>query len=279
MGVLWCYKYNIKIMFYNIEMRTFTKFIGACCKYGQEKNGVQLGPQTLLNGMGLSADAIYIDDFDYSGYENLYKLHYDYLRRGWKPVTIGGDHSIALSTVASSARVYKDDLTVVWVDAHADIHTPSSSPSQNLHGMPLGSLLDYDTPHSTPHITPGQLIYIGLRDIEPHEEKVINDLGIENYTMEDLKKTPLDEILTNIYNRTDAIHLSFDVDVIDPIYISCTGTPVKDGISYNDAEKIINKLSPKIISADVVEFNPLLGDKKQVLKETDQIIKLLDLLN
>ena len=225
-------------------MRSVTKFIGACCKYGQKKDGVQLGPRALFNQMGISEDVRYIDNFEHNGYENLFEIHHYYLNTGWKPVTVGGDHSISLSTVASAAKKYKENLTVVWVDAHADIHTQNSSPSKNLHGMPLGSLLDYDTFGGTPHITPDQLIYIGLRDLEPHEQNVINNLGIKNYTMEDLKNTPLDNILTNIYNTSEVIHLSFDVDVIDPVYISCTGTPVKGGISYDDAKSIINKLSP-----------------------------------
>uniref|UniRef100_A0A6C0B548 Arginase n=1 Tax=viral metagenome TaxID=1070528 RepID=A0A6C0B548_9ZZZZ len=257
-------------------MTAFTKFIGACCKFGQKKDGVQLGPKILLSQMNPN-DIIFVDHFEQEGYNKLYNVHGNYLNGGWKPITVGGDHSISLSTIASSAKKYGDDLTVVWVDAHADIHTQHSSLSKNLHGMPLGSLLNYDNSNNETFINSKQLIYIGLRDVETHEKKIIEDLGIENYTMSDLKTTSLDEILTNIYKRSEVIHLSFDVDVMDPLYISCTGTPVKGGISYNDSKKIINKLSSKIISADVVEFNPLLGDDVQVKRESTEIIKLLQL--
>ena len=259
-------------------MRPFTKFIGACCKFGQRKDGVQYGAEVLFNQMNIADDVDYIGNFEKEGYKNLFNLHNKYLKSGWKPITVGGDHSISLYTVASSVKKYKDDLTVVWVDAHADIHTQNSSPSKNLHGMPLGSLLNYANIHVETHIKPEQIIYIGLRDIEPHEKKTIENFGIETYTMDDIKNSSLDTILHNVYNRSGVIHLSFDVDVMDPIYISCTGTPVENGISYYDSKNIINKLSPKIISTDIVEFNPLLGNKHQVQRESERIINLLKLL-
>jgi len=256
----------------------FTKFIGACCKFGQKKDGVQFGAEILLNQLKTHEDPIYVGNFEQDGYTKLFNIHSKYLRDGWKPITVGGDHSISLSTVASSAKKYKDSLTVIWVDAHADIHTQNSSLSKNLHGMPLGSLLNYEGCYDKTHINPTQLIYIGLRDVEDHEEKVIKDLGIESYIMEDIINSTLDNILTNIYNRTERIHLSFDVDVMDPVYISCTGTAVKNGLSYYDSKKIIKRLSSKIVSADVVEFNPVLGDKETVQRESGRIVDLLELL-
>ena len=86
-------------------------------------------------------------------------------------------------------------------------------------------------------------------------------------------------MLSNVYKNSEAIHLSFDVDALDPVYISCTGTPVKYGLSLNDATKIITKLKPKIISSDIVEFNPLLGNKKQALKEAFRIMDIIKMLD
>lgn len=260
-------------------MSTFTKLIGASCKYGQRKDGVQLGAKYIFKHMRANNGVNYIDDFENDGYKQLFNLHNTYLNNGWKPLTLGGDHSISLATVASSVEKYKDDLTVVWVDAHADIHTRESSPSQNLHGMPLGSLLGHDPLFNFPQIKPEQLVYIGLRDVDPYEQQIIRDLNIESYTMDDINKHSLNDILSNVYKNSEAIHLSFDVDALDPVYISCTGTPVKYGLSLNDATKIITKLKPKIISSDIVEFNPLLGNKKQALKEAFRIMDIIKMLD
>ena len=145
--------------------------------------------------------------------------------------------------------------------------------------MPLGCLLGHDNIYNLPEIKPEQLIYIGLRDTELYEDETIKSLGVESYTMEDLQQNPLNEILTNIYNKTEAIHLSFDVDVLDPKCISSTGTPVEGGISFHNAYKIINRLSPKIISVDIVEFNPLLGTKEKMLKERESISNLIELFD
>tara|TARA_B110000967_G_C18847335_1_gene542691 strand:+ start:361 stop:1143 length:783 start_codon:yes stop_codon:yes gene_type:complete len=260
-------------------MRTFTKLIGASCKYGQRKDGVQSGATNIFKHMGVHKDVNYVSNFEGGGYQELFKVHNHYLTNGWKPLTVGGDHSISLATVASSVEKYKDDLTVVWVDAHADIHTRESSQSQNLHGMPLGSLLGHDALFNFPQIKPDQLVYIGLRDVDQYEKKVIQDLGIRHYTVADIDRYSLKSILSKLYRESTAIHLSFDIDALDPKYISCTGTPVANGLSYQDAVEIITTLRPKIISSDIVEFNPLIGDKKQTVKEAFRIINLIKLLD
>ena len=260
-------------------MRSFTRFIGANCRYGQRKKGVELGATTLIKYIERDLDIEYINNFEEEGYLELFKLHNKYLNYGYKPLTIGGDHSISLSTVASSVYEYKDDLTVVWVDAHADIHTWGSSCTKNLHGMPLGCLLGHDNIYNLPEIYPEQIIYIGLRDLDPYETAIIDELNIEKYDMEYLKDNSLDDVLKNIYNKSEAIHLSFDVDVLDPKYVSCTGTPVEGGLTFDEGKKIINKLLPKIVSTDIVEFNPKLGNSDEVYRDAILINKLIDLLD
>jgi len=260
-------------------MRTFTKFIGANCRYGQRKKGVELGAATLMKYTDRELEIDYINNFAEDGYLELFKLHNKYVSDGFKPLTIGGDHSISLSTVASSVHKYKEDLTVVWVDAHADIHTLASSCTKNLHGMPLGCLLGHDNIYNLPEIKPEQIVYIGLRDLDPYESAIIEELGIERYDMEYLKDNSLEDVLTNIYNKSGAIHLSFDIDVLDPKYIACTGTPVEGGLTFNEGKKIINKLLPKIVSADIVEFNPKLGNHDEVYRDAILINKLISLLD
>ena len=259
-------------------IHSVSKIIGASCKKGQKKDGVHNACAYLSKHFVYPERVTYINDFETGGYNNLFDLHNKYLHLHWRPITVGGDHSISLSTVASSVEYFKDDLTVVWVDAHADLHTRESSESGNLHGMPLGSLLGHDNIYNLPTIKPEQLIYIGLRDVEPYEQKIIDDLNIESYSMKYLQNNSLKDVLTNIYNRSETIHLSFDVDSLDPSVISSTGTPVKNGLTLEEATLIINKLAPKIISSDIVEFNPELGDNRDVIIEALTVIKLIDLL-
>ena len=260
-------------------LNTFSRFIGACCKDGQTKSGVELAPIIIKKALGIQ-DMPMIENFQSDiGYKDLFNIHNSLIKKDLLPITIGGDHSIAFSTVASSVEYFKDDLTVIWVDAHADIHTRFSSLTNNLHGMPLGGLLGHDNIFNFQEIQPSQLIYIGLRDVEEYEQQKINDLGIENYTAEDIKNTSLTEILEKIYNTTEYVHMSVDVDVIDPEYFKSTGTPVDNGLTIKDTKEIISKFRPKIKSIDFVEFNPLLTDPNQSNKDLNTLKQLISIVH
>ena len=279
-----------------------SKLIGACCNRGQQKLGVSKGPPFIYkyiydtnhmykdtsskllqkhnniytNVPKPNMDSIRafrmkdrdymntVDIYDYSGtgYRELYELHNYYLFQGKNVVTIGGDHSISISTAASSAQKYNDDLVLVWVDAHPDLHTRESSTSKNMHGMSAGSILGLDNIFDFPTIRPEQLIYIGLRDIDAHEQKIMQDYNIEYYDMDYIKRNGIKQILHNIRNIDAPIHLSFDVDSIDPIYLKSTGTPVADGLTISDAWDVFTILKHNIVSTDIVEFNPELSDHK-----------------
>lgn len=263
-----------------MSMRTFTKFIGACCNCGQPKIGTHVAPKIINNYLDTVFDMDMIEDFNTSGrgYRSLYALHNHYLHLQNKVITIGGDHSISLATVASSAEKYKDDLTVVWVDAHPDLNTRESSLTQNIHGMPVASILGLDNLFDMPTIKPHQLIYIGIRDIDPYEQKIIHELDIENYTMEYINKYGLTDILTSIRNIDSPIHLSFDVDSIDPKYFASTGTPVENGLKLNDIYNIIERLKGHIVSADIVEFNPYLSNNITKQREAMYIANYINCL-
>jgi len=255
------------------------KVIGASCFYGQTKGGVESAARMLSRFLPNKEDVIHIDHFENDGYNKLFSAHNRFLNMGHRPLTIGGDHSISLATVASSIKKFEDDLTVVWVDAHADINTRQSSTTNNLHGMPLGCLLGHDNIYNLPTMKPEQLIYIGLRDIDDYEQGVMNDLNIESYSMDHIKQNSLPDILKNICNRSEVIHLSLDVDSIDPTIITGTGTPVPGGLSLDDVHDIISILSSKIKASDIVEFNPLLcEDNNTLYKEIRDIAKLIYLL-
>jgi len=240
-----------------------TKFIGACCKYGQKKNGVEVGSYLISNFLkNYSFDYITEkdDNFDYKG---LYEKHNRYITNN-RVITVGGDHSIALATCASSIKKYKDDLTLIWVDAHADINTRAKSISKNLHGMPVACLIGTDNVFGLTEINPEKIIYIGLRDLDDYETDIIKQLNITNYDMNFIKSNGINKVIDEIFkeNNIDKVHLSFDVDVIDPSIFPSTGTPVNDGISLHDAYMILGNFRNHIVSADFVEFNPLLSDRK-----------------
>tara|TARA_B110000208_G_scaffold51501_1_gene67645 strand:+ start:5759 stop:6535 length:777 start_codon:yes stop_codon:yes gene_type:complete len=257
-------------------MRTFSQIIGASCKYGQPKIGVETAPELLKDSMAINMPII--DNFEDDGYTKLFNIHNKCLSENLLPITIGGDHSISFSTVASSVKYYQGDLTLIWVDAHADIHTRDSSETKNMHGMPVGGLLGHDNIFNFPELKPQQLIYIGLRDVDEYEQQIIDSLDIEHYTAEFVRNHSLSDILENIYNKTEAIHLSLDVDVMDPIHFGSTGTPVEDGLSIKETKQILSKFKPKIKSVDFVEFNPSLTNTAQATRDLETLTQLINIV-
>jgi len=196
-------------------------------------------------------------------------------------INIGGDHSIAIGSVTASLEKYQDDLVLIWIDAHADINSFKSSRTKNIHGIPLDILT------KSPFISNfnnklkyNQLIYIGLRDCDDYEIKLINDNHISNFTSNEINsldifhQTHLFNLLNEItYDKK--IHLSLDVDALDPKYILCTGTPVSNGLSMDFVTKLISSLKHKIINADIVELNldlETVEDQEKSLNNTLELI-------
>jgi len=249
--------------------------IAASCKAGQKKDGAQCGPAVAKSYYDDVIDPEHFDDG--TGYQLLYnsvctQMEKDEMRR---LIVIGGDHSIAVGSVAALNDHYLkkgNKLYVVWIDAHADINTYESSSSKNTHGMPVAFLLGLCQQKLVKigtHLTPDQIIYVGLRDLDPPEWKFLEDLGIKYYTMSHVKEKGIDIIMSEIkeYVKHTEVHISLDIDGIDPIFTSATGTPVEDGLSLRDVLTII-KSWPKsqMKSIDVVEFNPLIGTDAEVKK-------------
>jgi arginase len=193
------------------------------------------------------------------------------------PMLIGGDHCLAMGSVLASAQRYPD-LCVLWFDAHADVNTEDTSPTGNMHGMPLAGLLGLKAMERAPGFEDGQFKclkpqdvgYIGLRDVDEGEYEYIRELGITTaYHIPDLKnmgiKAQLKAVLDKINPKRDRpIHLSFDVDGMDPIDAPSTGTPVADGVRFHEAVEMVKELreSRLLVSMDLVEVNPALGDAK-----------------
>jgi arginase len=213
------------------------------------------------------------------------------------PVVLSGDHSSALGTISGIKAMYPTKtLGVVWIDAHADLHSPYTSPSGNIHGMPLAAAIADDNlscqvnevvPETKKHwedmknigcpgakILPENIIFFGVRDTEEPEDKQIEKFGIKNYKVDEVRyrglQTCVAEALTKL-SSCDMIYISFDVDSMDCDMISYgTGTPVAKGFDQYEVIDIINQLlrSKKVICVEVVEVNPLLDTKGNKMAET-----------
>lgn len=187
---------------------------------------------------------------------SLYNLSFDLLQNNHhQNIIIGGDHSLAIASVAASLNVFKNDLKVVWFDAHADINTIESSPTGNLHGMPLSYLTGLTLNRFNflrQYLSFQNLFYIGIRDLDPFEVETIQKNNIKFQSCSDFNVGKLLEWIGN-----SPVHLSFDVDCLDPQYISCTGTPVSEGLELPSVLEALTILQEKchIVQVDLVELN------------------------
>jgi len=183
---------------------------------------------------------------------------------------LGGDHCISIGTVPGIIKA-RPNTGIVWVDAHADINTPLTSSSGNMHGMPLGLLLgQYNEVNNLPNFSwfqpclkPSDIVYIGLRDLDAPEKMMIKKLGIKAYTMYDIDKIGIGKVMEEVASylkNKDSIHLSYDIDAIDPFFAPHTGTAVRGGLTFREGNFICESLyaSGKLKSMELVEVNPSL---------------------
>lgn len=194
---------------------------------------------------------------------DLARLVEEAVRAGGFPIVLGGDHSIAMGTLEGLTRAYGAPPGLVWVDAHADINSPLSSPTGNVHGMPLHFALNNG------YAKADQTVQIGLRDVDPNEKRILRELGVKAYTMSDVDKLGMVHVMEQAREIAGAgerpIHVSFDMDAIDPSEAPGTGTPVKGGLSYREAHLVMEMLhdSGQLGSIEMVEINPILDYRNQ----------------
>ena len=206
---------------------------------------------------------------------------FETMQKEQTPLVIGGDHSIAMGTISGLAKHFQqkgERLGVIWFDAHGDMNLPSTSPTGNIHGMPLAHLLGYgDNDLSSimsvkPALKAEDVVLIGLRDIDPIERGFINSSGVTAFTMRDIDQLGMQEVIRRaleIANRhTTGFHLSFDLDGCDPEVIPGTGTKVSGGASLRETHLLLEEcaLDGRMTSMEVVELNPFL-DKANVSAE------------
>ena len=192
---------------------------------------------------------------------------------GHFPLVLGGDHSIAVGTVsgiAAFAQSQGKKIGLLWVDAHGDINTPETSPSGNIHGMPLAALLGFGASELTgvagpsPKVDPANVALVGIRSLDAGEKKRLNESGVQVHTMSEIDRHGVEIVmkkaLARVTDGTDYVHVSFDLDAVDPTVAPGVGTPVKGGLDYREAHLVMEVIADHgvMTSLEIVEVNPIL---------------------
>lgn len=275
--------------------------IGVSLDLGQSRRGVNMGPSAIryagvverLEAIGhelvdegdIHVDASVQAENNDSKLKNLKEVIQtntklaekvsEVLEKDRFPLVLGGDHSVAIGTLAGLATKY-ENLGVIWYDAHADMNTDETSPSGNIHGMPLAVSMGYgdeslvNLHHEGQKVKPENVIIIGARSIDPGERALIKELGMQVYTMHEIDKYGMTAVMEKAIkhlkgNGVDGVHLSLDLDALDPLYTPGVGTPVAGGVSYRESHLAMEILeeSGLITSAEFVEVNPILDEKNK----------------
>ncbi|HFZ5340965.1 arginase [Staphylococcus aureus] len=284
--------------------------IGAPSTFGQRKLGVDLGP-TAIRYAGLISrlKQLDLDVYDKGDIKvpavNIEKFHseqkglrnYDEIinvnqklnkevsasiENNRFPLVLGGDHSIAVGSVSAISKHY-NNLGVIWYDAHGDLNIPEESPSGNIHGMPL-RILTGEGPKellelNSNVIKPENIVLIGMRDLDKGERQFIKDHNIKTFTMSDIDKLGIKEVIENTIEylksrNVDGVHLSLDVDALDPLETPGTGTRVLGGLSYRESHFALELLhqSHLISSMDLVEVNPLIDSNNYTAEQAVSLV-------
>jgi arginase len=283
--------------------------IGVPIDYGAGRHGVRLGPDAVreaglvesLERLGLSVhdrgNVVVPESSDSSGgpgrprhvqairtaSEHAADSVERSLKEGHFPVVIGGDHSMAIGVLAGLARV-RGPQGVIWIDAHADLNTPATSPTGNLHGMSVAIAMG-DAPElfpaakfPAPSVDPTRCVFIGLRDLDPGERKALRDRGFTCFTMSDIDRYGIGKIieqaLTIACRGPRSVHVSLDVDSLDPALAPGTGTPVPGGLTYREAHLAMEMISESgcADSLEVAEVNPVLDEHNKTASIAVELI-------
>jgi arginase len=198
------------------------------------------------------------------------------VNRGRFPLVLGGDHSISVGTVsgiAKAAKAKRKKVGLLWIDAHGDINTPETSPSGNIHGMPVAALFGEGPAELTEiggegaKVSPKNVAMVGVRSLDDGEKVRLKRFGVQVHTMSDVDRHGIHRImrqaLARVTDGTDYVHVSFDLDAVDPTVAPGVGTPVKGGLDYREAHLIMELLhdSGVMTSLEMVEVNPILDDR------------------
>ncbi|HCY8162590.1 TPA: arginase [Staphylococcus aureus] len=258
--------------------------IGAPSTFGQRKLGVDLGP-TAIRYAGLISRLKQLDLDVYDKGDIKVPAVNEVsasIENNRFPLVLGGDHSIAVGSVSAISKHY-NNLGVIWYDAHGDLNIPEESPSGNIHGMPL-RILTGEGPKellelNSNVIKPENIVLIGMRDLDKGERQFIKDHNIKTFTMSDIDKLGIKEVIENTIEylksrNVDGVHLSLDVDALDPLETPGTGTRVLGGLSYRESHFALELLhqSHLISSMDLVEVNPLIDSNNHTAEQAVSLV-------
>lgn len=272
--------------------------VGAGSDLGVHIDGSKLGPGQLINDIrsfykGEIVEFIQdpsiiksrnISDRSKNRYEvnelneKVYNEIVNKMKQGYFPITLGGDHSVAIASSLADAKI-NEDVGIIWIDAHADYNTFETTISGNIHGLPLAAITGYKCEdlrlfHRGEIIQPAKTVIVGARSIDPDEKENLKYSGITVFTTEDIKKEGASEIMRKAFEiagyKTRGIHISYDLDIIDPEFAPGVSVPEFDGINVEEAMEICDYIIEnfdKVSSYDLVELNPL----RDVNRKTEQV--------
>ncbi len=289
-------------------MRKPISIIGVPMDLGQTKRGVDMGPAAIryagaierLEKLGYAIEDLgdlEIERFHSEPKNDLLKNEKEVAAANRKlaslvseivekerfPLVFGGDHSIAIGSIAGIAKFYKN-FGVIWFDAHGDLNTKETSPSGNIHGMPLAVNLGFGEPSLTnienysPKIKPEHVAIIGVRSLDEGEKQLIRELGIKVYTMHEVDRMGMarimEETIAYFSQHTDGVHVSFDLDSLDPVDAPGVGTPVLGGLTYRESHLAMEMLAESkiVTSAEFVEVNPILDERNKTAETAVALI-------
>jgi arginase len=277
------------------------RIIGVPMDLGQSRRGVDMGPSA-LRGAGLQASikklSLQVEDIGNLSVKQPEEMPVGEKRakymqeiaetcgdvaaaaekalsEGFLPLVLGGDHSIAAGVAAGVAnhfRKEKKQIGYLWLDAHGDMNTPESSPSGNVHGMPLAAIMGYGAPELVdllgfkPKAEPGNIVIVGARDLDAQERKIVKKSGIHVFTMRDIDERGMREVMADALkyamDDTAGVAVSLDMDFVDPSDAPGVGTPVRGGVTYREAHLAMEMIADteSMVSLEVVEINPILDE-------------------
>jgi arginase len=277
------------------------RIIGVPMDLGQSRRGVDMGPSALrvaglqarIKQLGLHVEDIgniqvkqpeemsygekrakYLDEIAETCKDLAVAVEKS-LDEGFMPLILGGDHSVASGVAAGTSDFYrkqKREIGYIWLDAHGDMNTPESSPSGNIHGMPLATIMGYGAPELVdllgfkPKAEPGNIVIVGARDLDAQERKIVKKSGVHVFTMRDIDERGMREVMSDALkyamDDTAGVGVSLDMDFVDPSDAPGVGTPVRGGVTYREAHLAMEMIadSEAMVSMEIVEINPVIDE-------------------
>ena len=278
-----------------------TKIIGVPLNFGANRCGLEFSINNFIDKYPKYKDKIEVleverqeEDFSIKGAkylntvaktcEDLAAKVNKTLKDGKFPISLGGDHAIAIGSIAGVAK--EKEIGILWMDAHGDMNTPEISGSGHIHGMPLATSVGHghskliDCFYNGTKVKKEDVILFGTRDIDEREQKLIDELGIKNYTWKMIAEMGFEKALGEVkeFFKGRNLHISFDLDGIDPAEITAVGTPVVGGLSREMGKTLISEMidTASVTSIDIVEYNPIYEKESETSEYVDELLQLIE---